>query len=113
MNIERMLVTGASRAGGSYVREVFQDVDLTLTDIVEVLPVVATRPSDGAGHPAVGSRARPPSPVDALKRLIRFQATRGDLDALKQSVGGGYRSHVLRCLWIDQLYRQRERQTDS
>jgi len=55
----------------------------------------------------------PDRPVDALEHLIQFQATRDNLDALKQSVGTGFRSHVLRCLWIDQLVQQRECPTDA
>ena len=44
--MKRMLVTGAAGAVGSYVREVFQDVDLILTDIVEGLPVLDVRDPD-------------------------------------------------------------------
>lgn len=52
-------------------------------------------------------------PVDALHRLIQAQATRDDLDALKRFVGTGFRSHVLRCLWIDQLGQRHEPPTDA
>ena len=47
-------------------------------------------------------------PVEALRRLIQFPATRDDLETLKQYLGAGFRSYVLRCLWIDQLDRQKE-----
>lgn len=55
----------------------------------------------------------PDQPIDALKQLIRFQATRADLDALKRYVGSGFRGHLLRCLWIDQLDQRHERPMDA
>ena len=52
-------------------------------------------------------------PIDALKALIEFRATQEDLDALKGYLGRGFRSQVLRCLWIDQLDRHHQRPIDS
>lgn len=50
-------------------------------------------------------------PVNALQRLIQYQATRSDLETLRQYLGPGFRSHILRSLWIDQLYRRHARPT--
>jgi CDP-glycerol glycerophosphotransferase (TagB/SpsB family) len=47
-------------------------------------------------------------PVEALIHLIRCQATRAQLEHLKESIGDGFLVHVLRCLWIDQLSRSRD-----
>ncbi len=50
----------------------------------------------------------PDRPVNALRNLIRLQATRQDIEQLKQYAGARFLSHVLRCLWIDQLHRWRQ-----
>jgi hypothetical protein len=49
------------------------------------------------------------SEADSLGRLIRYCASRDDLHSLKMWTGDSFLSHVLRCLWIDQLIRRRER----
>jgi hypothetical protein len=46
-----------------------------------------------------------------LERLIRRSASRADLDTLRRACGSGFRSHILRCLWIEQLARRRDRPT--
>jgi hypothetical protein len=48
------------------------------------------------------------SQSDALCHLIRYRAGSGDIEMLRQWLGDTYRSHVLRCLWIDQLNRNRQ-----
>jgi len=50
-------------------------------------------------------------PVNALRRLVQFQATREDLRTLLSYSEDDFRGQVLRCLWIDQLVHRRERPT--
>jgi hypothetical protein len=49
----------------------------------------------------------------SLRRLLQLRADRGDLAALRRWYADGYRSYVLRCLWIDQLDRRRIPATDE
>ncbi len=52
------------------------------------------------------------APVNELGRLVRYRATREDLDVLRDYVGDGFLSHVLGCLWIDQLHYQAQSPAD-
>ena len=61
------------------------------------LEMLSKAPSQDANHP-----------TGALRALSELRATREDLDTLKEYVGSGFRPHVLRCLWIDQLDQRRE-----
>ncbi len=55
----------------------------------------------------------PDQTVIALKQLLQYQASRADLEILKQYFGPGFRSHVLQCLWLDQLYQRHETPTQA
>ncbi len=52
-------------------------------------------------------------PAQLLGQLIQYQTTRSDLTVLKQYFGHGFRSYVLRCLWIDQMYLHKEPPTED
>ena len=46
-------------------------------------------------------------PVESLRKLIQYRATDGDLERLQATLGHGFRSQVLRALWIDQAAHRR------
>lgn len=50
----------------------------------------------------------PELPTDALRNLLQFRASRGDIEQLSQHTSGTFLTQVLRCLWIDQLERRGE-----
>lgn len=85
MNIERMLVTGAAGAVGSYVRKVFQDVDLTLTDIVEELPVLDVRDPDAVMR-AVG---------DLQPDVVLHLGAATDVDRCEQEPDWAYHTNAI------------------
>ena len=85
MEIERMLVTGAAGAVGSYVREVFQDVDLTLSDIVEELPALDVR-DPGAVMRAVG---------DLQPDVVLHLAAATDVDRCEQEPDWAYHTNAI------------------
>lgn len=85
MNIERMLVTGAAGAVGSYIREVFQDADLTLTDIVEELPVLDVRDPDAVMR-AVG---------DLRPNVVLHLAAATEVDRCEQEPDWAYHTNAI------------------
>jgi hypothetical protein len=42
-------------------------------------------------------------PAGQLRRLIGFDAEPRDITDLREYIGSGFKSHFLRCLWIDQI----------
>lgn len=51
--------------------------------------------------------------ANRLRRLINHETTRDDLEFLKETVGSGFLSYALRCWWIEQLDRRRERSNET
>ncbi len=58
-------------------------------------------------------RTSPHIPHREFLRLLELQASRDDIDVLKQYFGEGFRSQLLRSLWIDQLDRRSMRPGDA